>query len=226
MAFKLKLVSEDTQTNILKGLINAAFQFHRRAYYARNINYPNVPCIFALWHAHQCGIYSIVDRKKTSVMISRSRDGDMIAYAVERLDFKTVRGSKTRGGAAATLELIENLKHGENGAIMIDGPKGPRYVVKKGIVEISKITGVPIVPMAFYCGKKGWIEFNTWDKFRYPIPFKKCLTIYGDPIYVPNDANDEDIEKYRKQVEDKLFELQEKAEKNYKELVKLAEKKN
>ena len=153
-------------------------------------------------------------------MISKSRDGDMIAYAVERLDFKTVRGSKTRGGSTATLELIERLKNGESGAITIDGPKGPKYVVKKGIVEIARITGIPIVPMSFYCGKRGWIEFKTWDNFRYPIPFKKILNIYGDPIYVPKDADDDAIEHYRKLVEDKLFELQERTEKDYKKLLK------
>ncbi len=221
MAFKLKnLIDDKTSTHIFKNLINVLFQIHRRTYRCKNINYPDVPCIFALWHAHQCGLYSLKDRENISIMISKSRDGDMIAYAVERLDFKTVRGSKTRGGSTATLELIERLKNGESGAITIDGPKGPKYVVKKGIVEIARITGIPIVPMSFYCGKRGWIEFKTWDNFRYPIPFKKILNIYGDPIYVPKDADDDAIEHYRKLVEDKLFELQERTEKDYKKLLK------
>ena len=219
----MELIDKDIQVKIFKRLISALFQLHKHAYRAKNVNYPKVPCIFAIWHAHQCGVYSIKDRANTSVMISRSQDGDMIAYATEQLGFKTVRGSKTRGGATATLELVERLKNGENGVITIDGPVGPRYVVKKGIVEIAKITGVPIVPFAFYCGKGGWLEFKTWDRFRYPVPFRKSLTLYGDPIYVPSDADNEDIEKYRKQVEDKLFELQNKAENNYKELLKLAE---
>ena len=219
----MEIISKKTQVKIFKSLINALFQIHKHAYIAKNVNYPKVPCIFAIWHAHQCGVYSIKDRENTSVMISRSQDGEMIAYATEKLGYKTVRGSKTRGGAAATLELVERLKKGENGVITIDGPVGPRYVVKKGIVEIARITGTPIVPMAFYCGRGGWIEFNTWDKFRYPVPFRKSLTLYGDPIYVPSDVSDEDIEKYRKQIEDKLFELQDKAEKDYKNLIKLAE---
>lgn len=225
MGFKLKnLIDDRTRTNILKGLLNGVFQIHKRTYRAYNVNYPKMPCIYALWHAHQCGIYSVKNREQTSIMISRSYDGDLIAYATERLGFKTVRGSKTRGGATATLELVDRLKNGECGAITIDGPMGPRYIVKKGIIEIARMTGVPIVPMAFYCGKSGWIEVNTWDKFRYPIPFKKSLNLYGDPIYIPENSNDEDIERYRKQLEDKLFELQERAEKDYKNLLKMAEK--
>ncbi len=213
-------ISHETQTELFKNLVNILFQLHRKVYFYKNINYPKSPCIFALWHAHQCGIYSIEDRENTSIMISKSHDGDMIAYAVEKLGIKTVRGSKTRGGTGATLELCERLKKGEWGAITIDGPKGPKEIVKKGIIEIAKITGVPIVPMTWYLGKKGWIKFNTWDSFCYPLPFKKCLNIYGDPIYVSSDATEEDIEKYRKMVEDKLHELFETAKRDYKKLIK------
>lgn len=213
-------ISHDTQTKILKTLLNGLYQIHKHVYFHVNINYPKAPCIFAIWHAHQCGVYSIDDKHKTNIMISRSQDGDMIAYATEQLGIKTVRGSQTRGGTAATLELINRLKEGEFGAITIDGPRGPRYVVKKGIIEIARISGVPIVPMTWYCGKNGWFQFNTWDRFCYPKPFVKCLNIFGDPIYVPENINEEEIEKYRKQVEDTLNNLYETAQRDYKKLIK------
>ena len=218
---KMLKMSDKNFEQILKRIINILFQIHKRIYFAKNINYPEVPqCLFALWHAHQCGIYSFKNRNKINVMISRSRDGEIIAYAAEKLNFKTVRGSKTRGGAAATLELVERIKKGDSGAITIDGPKGPKYVVKKGIVEIAKITGVPIVPMTFYGGKRGFFRFKTWDEFCYPVPFKKLINIYGKPIYVPLDADENKIEEIRKQIEDELHMLYKTAVSDYKKLVK------
>lgn len=216
----LKL-SDEKYENIFKHAINLLYQIHKFVYYAKNINYPECPnCIFAIWHAHQCGLYSLKDKNKINIMISRSRDGGIIAYAAEQLGFRTVRGSQTRGGAKATLELIEKLKQGESGVITIDGPKGPKYVVKKGIVEIARMTGVPIVPMTFYGGKGGLFRFNTWDEFCYPVPFKKLINIYGDPVYVPSDADEDKIEEIRKQIEDELHNLYETAVRDYKKLRK------
>ncbi len=218
---KLKnLIPEKARAKILKGAVNTLFQIHKRVYFPKNINYPKTQCIFALWHCHQCGIYSIVDRRNSCVMISRSKDGDMIAYATKHLGFKVVRGSKTRGGAAATLELVEHMKNGANAIITIDGPRGPKYIVKKGAIEIARMTGVPVVPMVYWAGKNGFFKFNSWDEFCYPVPFKKIINIYGDPIYVPNDADDNKIEEIRLKVEEELKRLFEKAQKEYKSLLK------
>ena len=218
---KILRLNDNQYANIFKNMVNILFQIHKHIYYAKNINYPKCPqFIIAIWHAHQCGLYSLENKDKMNAMVSRSKDGEIIAYAAEQLNFKTVRGSKTRGGAAATLELIERIKQGESGIITIDGPKGPKYVVKKGIVEIAKITGVPIVPMTFYGGKHGFFKFNTWDEFCYPVPFKKFINIYGDPIYVPNDADENKIEEVRKKVEDELHNLYETAVRDYKKLLK------
>ena len=214
-------ISDKQYKGIFKKLINTLYQIHKHVYFAKNINYPTCSnCLFAIWHAHQCGIYSIVDRSKTNVMISKSRDGEIVAYATEQLGFRTVRGSARRGGASATLELIDRIRQGESGVITIDGPRGPKHIVKKGIVEIAKITGAPIVPMTFYGGKRGFFKFKTWDDFCYPVPFKRLINIYGEPIYVPSDADDEKIEEIRKQVEDELHSLYETAVRDYKKLLK------
>lgn len=220
------ILPEKKQVELLKNIVNWLYQLHKKAYFATNINYPkDTQCIFALWHAHQCGLYSLEDREKINIMISRSSDGNIIAHVVEELGFKTVRGSQNRGGAnrggsAVTRELIHRIQQGESGAITIDGPNGPKHIVKKGILDIARITGVPIIPMTFYAGKNGFIKFKTWDEFSYPVPFKKLINIYGEPIFVPEDADSETIEKIRKEIEDKLIELYEYAKNNYKELIK------
>lgn len=195
---------EKLQIRIFSFLAALAFKLKEFTYWCKNVNYPDEPCIFALWHAHQCGLYSLEGRHKTNVMISRSKDGEIIARAAEIMGLKTVRGSITRGGASATLELVNRIKKGENGAITVDGPKGPARVVKKGIIEIAKMTGVPIVPITWYSPSKGYIKLKTWDEFRFPLFCRKMLMYYGEPIYVSPDADDKEIEDKRKLLEDRM----------------------
>ena len=104
MRFEYKK-SEQRQIRILGALVTFLFWLKHFTYWCKNINYPKQQCLFALWHAHQCALYSIKDREKTNVMISRSKDGEIIARATEAMGIKTVRGSITRGGASATKEL-------------------------------------------------------------------------------------------------------------------------
>jgi|GEM_PF-199888 len=219
---KLLKNTRNRQTKVLEFLATTLFQYKKHTFRCKNINYPrNQQCIFAMWHAHQCGLYAFEDLRKLNVMISPSKDGDIIATATRSLGIKVVRGSQNRGGVSATLELIERLKEGENAGITIDGPRGPARIVKKGTIEIAKISGVPIVPFVWHSESKGWVKFNTWDGFRFPLlDFIQMVGLYGDPIYVPKDADDAAIEKYRKQVEDTLNELYETLQRDYKTLLK------
>ena len=153
-------------------------------------------------------------------MISRSKDGEIIARAAEIMGLKTVRGSITRGGASATLELIERIKQGDNGAITVDGPKGPNRKVKKGIIEIAKITGVPIVPITWYSPSKGYLKLKTWDEFRFPLFCRKLLMYYGEPIYVSPDADENEIERMRQLLEDRMKEQYEMVKRDFFKLIK------
>ena len=211
---------ERVQIRIFSLLAALAFKLKEFTYWCKNVNYPKEPCIFALWHAHQCGLYSLEGRSKTNVMISRSKDGEIIARAAEIMGLKTVRGSITRGGASATLELIDGIKNGDNGAITVDGPKGPNRVVKKGIIEIAKLTGVPIVPITWYSPSKGYIKLKTWDEFRFPLFCRKMVMYYGEPIYVSSDADTDEIENKRKLLEDRMKEQYEMVKRDFKKLIK------
>ena len=174
------------------------------------VNNPDkMPCIYAMWHAHQFCVHGIRHRAKLHVLVSRSRDGEIIADVVERWGFKTVRGSKGKKGAVeASMQMISILKSGENCAMMVDGPKGPARVVKDGVVKIAKLAGVPIVPVYWYSKNFTWAKFPSWDSLRAPIFKTNLINIYGEPIYAPQDANDEDV---RKQVQESLEDLEKKA---------------
>lgn len=203
----------------LSFLTKHLYAFESLFYNAKNINFPKVkPAIFALWHAHQCALYANEDRGNLNVMISKSNDGEIIAAATEHMGIKVIRGSHKRAGASASLAMIEKLEQGESAAITIDGPRGPKGVVKDGVINIAKLTQVPIIPMTWYSPSKWLLKFNTWDEFRFPLLGVKTIAVYGEPIYVPSDCSKEDMEIYRQKVETALNDLYKYAKENFKEL--------
>ena len=206
---------------LISAFVTALFKLEKIFYTCKCINYPKEKCIFALWHAHQCGVFSCNMHRKTCIMVSNSQDGEIISRAANAVGVETVRGSQSRGGAKASLELIKKIKEEDyNGALTIDGPRGPNRVVKKGIIEIAKMTETPIVPAVYWSPQKRFLEFNSWDKFRFPLIGTKLVMLFGDPIPVPQEPTDEEIEKIRKQVEDKMLELYKDLKENYKTYLK------
>ena len=153
-------------------------------------------------------------------MVSRSRDGEVVANSIERaFGFKTVRGSKARQGSVeATKQMIEALKRGESGAIMVDGPKGPIYKAKDGAIKIAKLAGVPIVPMVWYSDNFNLVKFKSWDRLQVPFLDVRLINLYGEPIYVPADRDDESDEEYRLKLENSLLELKDRAPEEYKKV--------
>ncbi len=204
---------------LLSFLIRRFYTFESWFYNCKNINFPKEkPVIFALWHAHQCALYANEDRGNLNVMISKSNDGEIIAAATEQVGIKVIRGSHKRAGASASLAMIEKLEQGECAAITIDGPRGPKGIVKDGIINIAKLSQVPIVPMTWYSPSKWLLKFNTWDEFRFPILGVKTIALYGEPIYVPSDCSKEETEIYRQKLETALNDLYKQAKENFYEL--------
>ena len=204
---------------IFSFLLKHFYTFESWFYNCKNINYPkDKPVIFALWHAHQCGLYALEDRGHVNVMVSKSNDGEIIAAATEKVGLKVIRGSHKRSGAAASLAMLEKLEQGESAAITIDGPRGPNRIVKDGALNIAKISQVPIVPMTWYSPSKWLLKFKTWDEFRFPVLGVKTIAVFGEPIYIPSDCSKEDMERYRLQLENTLNDLYKYAKENFKDL--------
>ena len=200
--------------------------YQKNLTYFKNYNYQETqPAIYALWHAHQCCIFGLKKETiaKTNVLVSKSVDGDVIAYGAEYLGFKTIRGSANRailnkGAVGSTLDMIKALENGESIAIMVDGPNGPVKEVKKGIIRIAKHTGIPIIPMTWYSKDKSLISLPTWDKLRFPVGPTRVVNLYAEPIYVSADATEEEEKILQEQVKQTLLKLDEIAPEKFDEV--------
>jgi lysophospholipid acyltransferase (LPLAT)-like uncharacterized protein len=173
------------------------------------------PGIFAFWHRCVLPAAWLFRRRRIAVMTSQSLDGEFIARVIRRFGFTPVRGSSTRGGQRALLEMNRMLADGGAVAFTIDGPRGPRYVAKKGPVLLARNSGAPIT--AFYLAvQRAWV-LNTWDKLVIPKPFSPVLVRVARKILVPADADDAAMEKYHAEMQAALERVTEFAEAQGKE---------
>jgi len=139
--------------------------------------------ISAFWHGRLLLMTFAYPPHVATTIISRHRDGEYIARVAERLDFSVVRGSATRGGAQAFRQLLQVLEGGGHVGITPDGPKGPARRVKPGVIELSRLSGMPILPLAF--GASPAVRLRSWDRFLIPSPFARGVFVWGEPFYVP-----------------------------------------
>lgn len=223
-------ISGEKQLDLLAKLVYIAFRIQQPFTRIKEVNNHEIkPCIYAMWHAHQCCIHGIKDKQNLSVLISRSIDGEIIARTVQKWGFKVVRGSKGKKGAIeATMQLIDRLKNNGCVAMMVDGPSGPAFNVKDGVIKIAKMSGAPIVPTYWYSEDPSFLKLPSWDSFRYPLFYTRLLNLYGEPIYVNPDNTDEQDEEARLQLQKSLEDLALKAPAVYKDVHKfrLWKKKN
>lgn len=147
----------------------------------------------ATWHFRGRGF---------AVMTSRSFDGEYIARIIERFGFVAVRGSSSRGGAAALLGMNRMLAAGHVAAFTIDGPRGPRFMAKPGPVMLARMSGAPI--LCFYiAADRPWI-LRSWDAMMIPRPFSKVHLRWTKLIHVPAAATDAELNEFHHQMQDSL----------------------
>ncbi|MBI5206543.1 MAG: lysophospholipid acyltransferase family protein [Candidatus Firestonebacteria bacterium] len=161
--------------------------------------------IFTFWHDTQLFFVYYYRNRNIHVLISESKDGEYIKRVIEKLGFKSVRGSSTRNGIRALLNMIDFVSNGNDAGFTPDGPRGPRHVLKEGVLLLSQKTETPIIPICFSSSNKKY--FNSWDKFQMPMPFSRGILIYGKPFVIPMDCNKEDVLKYKTEVENELNRL-------------------
>ncbi len=156
------------------------------------------PCIFAFWHSRLLPLAYTHRGRGAAVLVSRSRDGELIAGIIQRLGFATARGSSSRGAGEAVLELLRWGEQGHVLAVTPDGPRGPAEEVKPGLVFLASRTGYPIIPVATAASAATILP--SWDGFRIPRPFSRVVVAYGEPIRVPADLSAEQAEIWRGRV--------------------------
>lgn len=169
--------------------------------------------IFAFWHNKQLMMPFLArhyrrlggDRRAITVMISQHGDGRIIAWAVRLLGLKSVAGSSSKGGSQALRALVNLLEKGEHVAITPDGPRGPVYTAKPGVVKLAQISSSPILPLGVSADRV-W-RFGSWDKMELPKPFATVQFRVGEPINVLQDLLPEQVNTERNRVEEALLKV-------------------
>jgi hypothetical protein len=151
---------------------------------------PSGPFLYALWHETILMSIWYHRRLRLHVMISASRDGELIARIARFFGYTPVRGSTSKGSLEATRKLIAYLRKGERGAITPDGPRGPRRRAQVGMVAVARLAGCPVVPFAFEA-ERCW-RLGSWDRFIIPVPFSRAVFVYGEPIHVPRKGGSDE----------------------------------
>ena len=171
------------------------------------------PAIYCVWHNRLalCMVaYFGYARKRNdtpgmAAMVSASKDGAFLTAILECFKVQPVRGSSSRRGPQALLELTTWSERGYDLAITPDGPRGPCYVVQEGIMSLAQLTGLPIIPFSYHLGWK--LRARSWDRFQIPLPFSRCEMNVEKPIHIPRDASDAEREALRQRLEQTLKEL-------------------
>jgi lysophospholipid acyltransferase (LPLAT)-like uncharacterized protein len=145
------------------------------------------PCLYAHWHGDELVLVAYYSFRHLAVLSSLSKDGSIMARTLELLGYRVFRGSSSRGGARGLIGLIRAVKEGSQAALAVDGPKGPIYEVKPGIVELGLKTGKPIIPVRTRCDR-AWYIPRAWNKSYVPKFFAKVEVEYGEPLLVPEEA--------------------------------------
>jgi hypothetical protein len=163
------------------------------------------PLIYAAWHSRILLLPWLYAGRRLRVLTSRSRDGELAARWVSRFGLDVVRGSSSRGGGEALRALLRSLREGWEVVVVPDGPRGPREVVKPGIVALAAAGAAPIVPVAVGASPE-W-RLRSWDEMRVPRPWSRCVVIFGEPFHVPREADRAARETARKELEGALHAL-------------------
>jgi len=165
--------------------------------------------IGALWH-NRLLIFPLVLRRffpnrPGAALISASRDGDLLTDAIHRFGYEVIRGSSSRLGASAILQLTGELASGRDVVITPDGPRGPAYELGPGIVFLAQKSGASVLPMNLEYSR--FWRLGSWDRFIIPRPFSKVRVLISQPLRVDATSNPAQFEAQRLRVQDALMSL-------------------
>lgn len=163
------------------------------------------PWIYGIWHNNALISVWILRLEEVTAMVSNSKDGEIIAKAIELFGNPIIRGSSSKGAMQAAQQAMRTLQKNNALAITPDGPRGPKYELQEGILYLAALTNTPIIPFHIE-GSRQW-EFNSWDKMKLPKPFSVVHLHYGEPVHVSSEQmrSDEDKLITRQRVEQAMM---------------------
>jgi len=165
--------------------------------------------VMAFWHGRILPATFYFRRRGIVVITSENFDGEWIARIIERFGYGTARGSTSRGGLKAMLQLVRDMGQGRPAGFTLDGPRGPARVAQPGALWLAQKSGNPVLPFHLEASR-AW-TLGSWDQTQIPRPFCTVALVVGAPIEVPTDAADTDVERYRGELEATLQALEERA---------------
>lgn len=165
--------------------------------------------IMAFWHGRILPATYYFRNRGIVVITSENFDGEWIAGIITRFGYGTARGSTSRGGRRALLQLTRDMAAGRPAAFTLDGPRGPAHVAQPGAVWLAKATGNPLVPFHMEAAAK-WTA-SSWDESQVPKPFTTVGVAIGEPLFVPQDADAAGLEVARQALEARLSGLERRA---------------
>lgn len=177
--------------------------------YERFSRYSNAgqPVIFAFWHKNLVTppyfyFRFMNSRSKLVALVSRSKDGEIIAQILHRFKGVTVRGSSSKGGAASLKALAQKVKEGFDAAMIPDGPRGPSEVVQPGTVKLAQLSGAPILPCGL--GMKRKRRLGSWDRMKVPFWFNTLTVSFGEPLTVPSRVDESELGRFQAVLKERI----------------------
>ena len=150
--------------------------------------------IHSFWHGRILPATLYFQRRGIVVITSENYDGEWIARIITKFGYGTARGSTSRGGRKALLQMVRDVKS-KGVAFTLDGPRGPAEIAQPGAVWLAKATGNPLMP--FHCEAASSWTMKSWDRTQIPKPFTTVAMAIGEPLYVPRDADEKALEAWR-----------------------------
>jgi lysophospholipid acyltransferase (LPLAT)-like uncharacterized protein len=165
--------------------------------------------VMAFWHGRILPATFYFRRRGIVVITSENFDGEWIARIIERFGYGTARGSTSRGGRKAMLQMVRDMKAGRAAGFTLDGPRGPARVAQAGAVWLARATGNPVLP--FHLEASSHWSLRSWDRTQIPKPFSTVALVIGEPMDVPKDATEDELARARGELEARLSTLEERA---------------
>jgi lysophospholipid acyltransferase (LPLAT)-like uncharacterized protein len=164
----------------------------------------DTPVVVGTWHRASIYFLYFFGHFHPMIMISQSKDGEILAQYTSAMGAIPARGSSSRGGKEALKQMRHHLTSGGKAcATVLDGPRGPAYVAKKGMIVLAMQTESPFIP-AIWSANRSITLRNSWDKMILPLPFSRISMAFGDPIHIPRETTGEELEHYRHLVQERL----------------------
>ncbi|MBW1733165.1 MAG: lysophospholipid acyltransferase family protein [Deltaproteobacteria bacterium] len=171
---------------------------------------PGAPYAVAHWHGDELALMPHFGGLGLTILVSHSRDGEIMARGARVLGYRVTRGSSTRGAVGGLLALIRALRRDHPVVLAVDGPQGPRGVCKPGIVMLAQKTGVPLFPVGVAVTRRYVFE-KSWNRAYIPLPFSRQVILVDKPLLFPRKADPEEMDRYCRQVEESIRSAQKKA---------------